>query len=90
MNVGNVNGGAVGDGAQPGETGKPVAKIQDAEEFAALMKKAQEDKEAGRELDKDDLQSMLRYTIKESVAAAGRRMQDAAKDIQRENIDKGF
>ena len=76
--------------SSPGAPEKEPAKLEDAADFADLMKKMKEDKDSGKELDKGDLQSLFAYTFKQTSAALTRQLQENAKQIERENLDKGF
>lgn len=73
-----------------GENVKRGVKSEETQQFEDLMKKVQSDKEAGKDVAKEDMQKLLGYSIKQSTIALGRRLQETAKDIERENIDKGF
>lgn len=92
MSVNSVSsaGNAGGASLENGDVEKQPAKIKTTEEFNALMAKIKEDKAAGNEPAKEDMQSLLRYSISQSILATGRQIQQTAKDIERENIDKGF
>lgn len=92
MSVERTTGSA--NAGQNGESGGKIIKrgveSEEAQEFSARLKKMQNDKAEGKEYDKEDMQSLLKYSIQQSIAATGRQIQQNAKDIERENIDKGF
>lgn len=81
---------------QPGQTGQtdnttanaPAAK--DQKEFKELLAKMEKGEVTVKDLSKEDLQDLFKYTFKQSVLATGRQIQETARDIERENIDKGF
>lgn len=92
--AGGVRGGTITRGEGVGENGggRTITRGSnaDADEFAELMAKMKEAKANNQEVDKEDMQKLLSYSISQSLQTTARQMQQAAKDIERENIDKGF
>ena len=83
-----------GSALQSGQKHHAVTKRDvtsgEAESFSSKVKGTQADTAEEKKQDAGDMQAALKQSIKMSIASTGRLLQQNARDIERDNIDKGF